>query len=709
MNAIGAEPNDWDKNFKLMTDIDLLAYSGTCFNIMGTPDTPFTGVFDGNGKKISKFARTSAGKKYIGLFGQVSGENAQIKNLGLIAPNVDAGTENCVGPLVGFLRSGTITGCYVQGGSVEGALAVGGLVGSNAGMITNCYSTATVSGDTYVGGLAGHNGGTITNCYSAGSVGGNQYVAGLVGFNGGTITNCYSAGGVKGNEYLGGLVGAGSPNRVTASFWDTQKSGQTTSDGGTGKTTAEMQTAATFFEWGTCGNEGVWTIDDVNDYPRLAWEHKPGQLLDIRLSDFLAGTGSKDDPYLIYTAEDIDTIARFPCERYKDFKLRFVAGEGTRDSPYLVYTVHGLNLVGMCRYERDAHFKLMADIELSAYTGTAFNMIGSESTAFAGVFDGNDHTISNFSYTCNGTYNIGLFGYVSGPNSVIKNLKLTWPNIDAGTGDSAGALVGYLAGGTIANCHIDGGSISGDQKVGGLVGTSYEGTITDCNSTATVSGKGSVGGLVGWNKGTITYCDCGGHVLGDDNVGGLVGHMAYGSITHCYSACTVSGDASVGGLVGGNSQCSMRRCWGGLITECYSTGAVTGGSSVGGLLGHNSRTVSQCYSAGAVSGSENVGGLVGWGGADTTACFWDLQTSGQATSAAGTGKTTAEMQMAKTFLDDGLPAGAGWDFVNVWGLGENQTYPYLRKYSAADINQDASVNFLDLALLAENWLTGIAP
>jgi hypothetical protein len=64
----------------------------------------------------------------------------------------------------------------------------------------------------------------------------------------------------------------------------------------------------------------------------------------------------------------------------------------------------------------------------------------------------------------------------------------------------------------------------------------------------------------------------------------------------------------------------------------------------------------------------------------------------------GTGKTTAEMQTTSTFLE------AGWDFVNVWGIGENQTYPYLRKYSAADINRDETVNFPDLAILAESWL-----
>ncbi len=128
--------------------------------------------------------------------------------------------------------------------------------------------------------------------------------------------------------------------------------------------------------------------------------------------------------------------------------------------------------------------------------------------------------------------------------------------------------------------------------------------------------------------------------------------------------------------------------------------------------GHHYGTVTQCYSTGAVSGTGwDVGGLVGsilWPSV-VTGSFWDTQTSGQTTSDGGTGKTTAEMQTASTFLDAGLPAGAGWDFVNIWGIGENQTYPYLRKYSAADINQDASVNFLDLAVLSENWLAGMAP
>jgi hypothetical protein len=87
-----------------------------------------------------------------------------------------------------------------------------------------------------------------------------------------------------------------------------------------------------------------------------------------------------------------------------------------------------------------------------------------------------------------------------------------------------------------------------------------------------------------------------------------------------------------------------------------------------------------CYSTGSVRGNKSVGGLVGSSyERDIVASFWDTQTSGQATSAAGTGKTTAEMQMASTFLD------AGWDFVgetangteDLWWILEGKDYPRL--------------------------------
>jgi hypothetical protein len=717
LNLVALGVCDWGKHFKVMADIDVSGFDGKegrpAFNVIasdsdtvksGFQGTPFTGVFDGNGHTISHLTINGAG--YLGLFGQMSGE---VKDLGVVDVNI-AGSGYYVGGMVGY-NSGSVMRCYTTG-LVAGRSYVGSMVGHSSGVIKDSYSLASANGDNYVGGLAGRSYGGVTNCYSTGVVVGNDHFGGLLGYNGGSVTGC---------------------------FWDTQTSGQATGAGGTGKTTAELQMAGTFLGWGC--SPAVWTIDEGVAYPRIAWEGKPGKALPA-LADFVVGSGSQAEPYLICTGDELNIIGSFPSEW-------------------------------------DKHFNLMADIDLSEYRGTSFKMIGLADNPFAGVFDGNDHTISNFSYSWSQTYNIGLFGYVSGPNSVIKNLKLTWPDIDAGAGGVVGALVGYLEGGTIADCYIDGGSVYGGWEVGGLVGTSYQGTITDCNSTATVSGNdsvgglvgrngwqsvvtqcsstgtvsggSSVGGLVGFNQGAITYCDSAGRVLGDYSVGGLVGTSRCpedwwwceepGTIYDSYSTAAVLGTgSSCGGLVGSNDIGEVARCYasgivlgvstvgglagwnGGNISSCYSTADVGGEKDVGGLVGLNSwgwlwspeGTIANCYSTGIVLGDEHVGGLVGDGDAnDVVASMWDTETSGQSTSPGGTGKTTAEMQTAKTFLDAGLPAAAGWDFVaesdngteNIWAVCEGVDYPHLAwEFVIGDFDADADTDFADFCILAEHWL-----
>jgi hypothetical protein len=80
-------------------------------------------------------------------------------------------------------------------------------------------------------------------------------------------------------ECVGGLVGDNCDGTISSSFWDTQTSAQATSADGTGKTTAEMQTAITFLNAGwdfvgetANGTEDIWWIDEGKDYPRLWWE-----------------------------------------------------------------------------------------------------------------------------------------------------------------------------------------------------------------------------------------------------------------------------------------------------------------------------------------------------------------------------------------------------------------------------------------------------
>ena len=126
----------------------------------------------------------------------------------------------------------------------------------------------------------------ITFCYATGAVSGTDFVGGLCGYNRRTITSCYATGAVSGtSSSVGGLCGENYYySTISRSFWDIQTSGMTTSAGGTGKTTAQMQTLSTFTSAGwdftnetTNGRNEIWRmcINGV-DYPHLNWESIDG-------------------------------------------------------------------------------------------------------------------------------------------------------------------------------------------------------------------------------------------------------------------------------------------------------------------------------------------------------------------------------------------------------------------------------------------------
>jgi len=280
--ALGAEPNDWDKHFKLIADIDLAGCAYDAALIAPDVDpcdpafagTSFTGVFDGNGHTLSHL--TIQGGGYLGLFGRTESA-AVVENLALLDANI-AGTDY-VGGLVGFNRGRIRISCVT--GTIDGGKRVGGLTGRNWGSIVASYNAAAVTGHDDVGGIAAANYGTIRNSYNTGPVAASLDVGGLVGENYGGIVTSYSTGVVAGEARAGGLVGYSfaDSGTVTDCFWDTQTSGQAASDGGMGKTTAEMQTVSTFLEAGwdfadetANGTEDIWWILEGQDYPRLWWE-----------------------------------------------------------------------------------------------------------------------------------------------------------------------------------------------------------------------------------------------------------------------------------------------------------------------------------------------------------------------------------------------------------------------------------------------------
>ena len=259
--------------FKLTDDLDLAAEPNFFIPY-------FAGEFDGNGHKISNLSLNFDLVSYVGLFGYLA-SGGKVTQVG--AEDVNITGFHYVGGLVGYNWEGTVSDSYSTG-SVTGNYSVGGLVGKAVeGSVSNSYSTGSVTGDSAVGGLMGDNiwDGTVNNSYSTSNVSGNWYVGGLMGFNSGTVSKSYSTGSVTGSWYVGGLMGSSNEDTVSNSFWDTETSGQATSDGGTGKNTTEMQDRVTFLSAGwniiaVALNETnpayIWNIVNNFTYPFLSWQ-----------------------------------------------------------------------------------------------------------------------------------------------------------------------------------------------------------------------------------------------------------------------------------------------------------------------------------------------------------------------------------------------------------------------------------------------------
>ena len=265
---------------------------------------------------------------------------------------------------------------------------------------------------------------------------------------------------------------------------------------------------------------------------------------------------------------------------------------------------------------------------------------------FTATFEGNNYTISNLYIDRSSTGNVGLFRTL-GTGGNVRNLGIEGGSVSGN--NRVGGLVGWNEGGTISDCHATVHVTASQNDVGGLVGVNNGGTITNSHATGNVTGSGlTVGGLVGWNEGgTITNGHATGNVMGSgNNVGGLVGANEGGAIRASYATGDVTGGENhVGGLAGVNKKQGATNA---TISACYATGNVTGSrNNVGGLVGWNAEdcTIRACYATGGVTGDDdNVGGLVGWNADEGTirACYatgnvnGDLRSGGLAGRNVGT-------------------------------------------------------------------------
>ena len=501
---------------------------------------------------------------------------------------------------------------------------IGGLVGLNGittvmgnlltGTIANSYATGGVhaTGDVIAGGLVGSNSSSITSSHATGSVNGAFSAGGLVGSNQetGTIANSYATGAVTLNATAAGASALNATFGLNAGGLVGNNEGQITSSHATG--------AVHLTGDGTAGG----------------------------LVGFNSSTG---------------TIAN-----------SYATGAVTMNGTFGLFQDAG----GLVGYNEGQI--------ASSYATGAVNLTGGDGTA-GGLVGFNLGTITNSYATGNVTHNAAILSIAGGlvgvnEGSISSSFATGAVVVNAAALGVAGGLVGSNFGEIFSSYAL--GSVTGGDGaiVGGFVGINL-GSINNAYALGNVliGSNAFAGGFVGLNAGLIRQAFAAGSVSEDAgsvlggfagfNVGRLLQTIALGAVT--------GGDNSiVGGHTGINVGFAVDE-FGlvGGISQSYSLGAVTGGANsiVAGGIAVNDGLVDQFYAAGRVSGGpgSNLAGLIAVnnpsGSARVTNSYWDINTTGQSTSAAGTGLTTREFISA-------LPP--GFDPA-VWSIQSGSTYPYL--------------------------------
>ncbi|WP_365946745.1 hypothetical protein, partial [uncultured Gemmiger sp.] len=347
------------------------------------------------------------------------------------------------------------------------------------------------------------------------------------------------------------------------------------------------------------------------------------------------GSGTETDPYQIGTAEGL--------KRFRDI----VNGENGRTQ------------------KLDACATLTADIVLndgtfdedgnytpgpSSAALTEWSPMGvSNSTVYAGTFDGAGHTIQGV--YCNSYRGAsGLFGYIDG--ATIQGVRVTG-YFNANNAEQAGCIAALAKSSRITGC-VSTASINGhhsfQSSTGGIVGIADSSTqVSDCINYGTVKCTPSnyyatfAGGIVGClaDYSTVTNCSNFGTIIGLVNssstqtiyVGGIVGTARLESISDCYNAGAVR------------------------IDEQGNSSATQGAGGIAGYAGDDAQYlthISNCYNVGSVTAANAnamLGGIVGRSGYDSVAitnCYYLTGTAGQVY---GDGKATVTNTTEKSAFD----------------------------------------------------------
>jgi hypothetical protein len=567
--------------------------------------------------------------------------------------SIDAVNAN-VGGLAGRLWDSEVRNCQSDMVIISAETAAGVINYARNSAIIASFAYGIVNASIEAAGFVRLSyGSDFSDCYAQGPVTALGAAAGFFGralSTASTIDRCYASGAVSAPAASGFASDIGT-SVFADCFWDVEASGQSSSNGEQvgaieGQNTAWMQTQANFVTagWDFTPVTGDWSINTAT-YPFLQWQAPATPVAPIATTGAASGVMSTE-ALLNGTVnpQSYATTYYFQLgETSGDYNLgNFPVTPANAGSGVLNIAVDA-SVTGLTP-ETDYFFRLYAEntgggtfgAEQTFHTpvatveppgsGSDFANAKEISTLAQLLWVGESSTRWNLFYklvadidaTPTAAYNQGagfvpignasvaFTGGLDGQYYRIRNLS-----IDRGAENDI-ALIGRADGAVLRQVILDSASINGQQNVAAMVGFASGATVIEyCFANGQVNGSANVGGIVGWMEGTS-------------------------SLANSYSKAQVTGGQRVGGLTGYLVE--------GAIEDNYSIGQVTAVSFAGGLVGKRLN--------GTAIGS-----------------FWDKQLSGQTTSAAGSGLTSASMKDSTTYKN------AGWDFANSWRMVQQQSYP----------------------------------
>ena len=585
-DEVNAGDSKSDKTYLLANDIDLSGYPDwTPIGRFDPPDDmlPFSGVFDGQGYSITGL-KISGNEEARGLFGYTY--CSAIRNVVIRNPEIQGGDK--VGALVGHqaYSSEGIENCAVIGGKIQGSNRAGGLVGNmEESPIKNCYTTCEV---------------IATDYHAGGIVGAHKVGSGL--------ENCYATGNVSGPN-SGGIAGrARNVERCVAL-------GQTVTGASSHRVLSEPNGKLNVYAWRSMKVNGITVTDGAANNENGADLVCNGGALSKQFSEIFAN----DDAWT-YTENGLPILKVVKGEQSSELPSWMLSDAST------IYITTAQQLKQLADEVNAGDSKsgktvlLMNDIDLSVYPnwspiGTLKPNTSQVSYPFSGVFDGQNHTISNLTCTSNTNGYAGLFGNFDGTvqNLILRDAQITVEG-------QAAAVVCENYKGQVLNCAMIGGSVKGKSVAGGVV-CYNRGTVENCYATGDVTSLSGgricyAGGVVGYNyrEGTVQSCYAAGRVESEEHAGGAVGGN-YGTVQNCVAlGQSVSAQGDAHRVVGENG--------GGTLSGNYAwSGVQVNGQPVTDGLADNENGEDILAHDGLIYGKNAQ--IFAWPGFDTT--VWELR------------------------------------------------------------------------------------